>query len=331
MQKKHLSFIDSLRGTACLIVMLAHILASDPKYGMYANGCGKIGVWCFLIISGFLAMQSMKYTKSHKPEKWSTWLITYYKKKLFRLYPTYIAALLFALWIGLLPSFTVVIKHLFCLDGIGHFWYMPVIIKFYLLLPIGYFLYHIMPKRWFLFVHTLTAFLCCLVFPFTSYIENSIQFRWYFPVFIIGMLIYEIYEEITKIKFRHPYLLFIIAIADILVMISFTPLMREILWNITPGPWLQNKYLLYAVLWGILLLALSKLNLPERQNIIHKFIEWVSQYSFELYLFHYLFLSWFSLAIPNTIIRGGAVLLCSMVCSVIINYIFTSFHQRHEL
>lgn len=99
-----------------------------------------------LMISGFLALQSMEYTKNHKPEKWSTWLINYYLKKLLRLYPMYTAALLFALWIGVIPSFTDVIKHLFCLDGIGHFWYMPVIIKFYLSLPVGYFIYYILSK-----------------------------------------------------------------------------------------------------------------------------------------------------------------------------------------
>lgn len=330
MQKKHLIFIDSLRGTSCLIVMLAHILASDPEYGMFANGCGKIGVWCFLMISGFLAMQSMEYTKSHKPEKWSTWLINYYKKKLIRLYPMYTAALLFALWIGVIPSFTDVIKHLFCLDGTGHFWYMPVIIKFYLLLPVGYFIYYILSKRWFLSVHILAAIICSLVFPFTSYTENSIQFRWYFPVFVIGMLIYGIYEQIPKMQSRHHYLFSGIAVADILIMIMFTPLMRKILWNIAPGPWLQNKYLLYAILWGILLLALSNRNISEHRNGIHKLIGWLSRYSYELYLFHYLFLSWFTRFIPNTIIRGGAILLSSAVCSVVINYIITSFQKHRE-
>ena len=37
-------YIDSIRGIACLIVLTAHIIATDTTIGIYASGCGKIGV-----------------------------------------------------------------------------------------------------------------------------------------------------------------------------------------------------------------------------------------------------------------------------------------------
>lgn len=42
MQRKQIPLIKSLRGIACLIVICAHILSSDPIYGIYANGWGKL-------------------------------------------------------------------------------------------------------------------------------------------------------------------------------------------------------------------------------------------------------------------------------------------------
>lgn len=155
MQRKQIPLIKSLRGIACLIVICAHILSSDPIYGIYANGCGKIGVWCFLVISGFLAMQSMEHTnKIAFLNNKKSWMISYYLKKLFRLYPSYTVALLLGFCIGFLPAFSELAKHLFCLEGTGHFWYMPVIIKFNLILPIGYFLYITISEKWFLIINS---------------------------------------------------------------------------------------------------------------------------------------------------------------------------------
>ena len=57
---KKLISINVLRGIACLIVLFAHIISTSATYGMYVSGCGKIGVWCFLVISGFLTVYNVK-------------------------------------------------------------------------------------------------------------------------------------------------------------------------------------------------------------------------------------------------------------------------------
>lgn len=294
----------------------------------------KIGVWCFLVISGFLAMQSMEHTnKKEFLNDRKSWIVSFYKKKIVRLYPLYTVSLLLGFCIGFLPDFSDLGKHLFCLEGTGHFWYMPVIIKFNLILPIGYFLYITISEKWFLIINIILALICEIAFPFCSYIENSIQLRWYFPVFVIGMIIYWTYRKLANQKTKYPLLFTVIAITDILIMLLFTPIMRQILWGIAPSSWLQNKYILYAVLWGVLIISLSKCNITEHHRKIQQFLEWISKYSYELYLFHYLFLFWFNRHLDNILINGFVVLLFSFLLSIIMNHlqkIIVAFFRKYQ-
>lgn len=43
---ERVKWLHSLRGVACIIVLIAHIISTDSNIGGYASGCGKIGVWC---------------------------------------------------------------------------------------------------------------------------------------------------------------------------------------------------------------------------------------------------------------------------------------------
>ena len=85
MQKK-IRYIDSLRGIACIIVLVAHVVASDSVIGRYASGCGKIGVWLFMLLSGMLLI--MPYLNSDKNFGLKEWGI-FYKKKIIRLLNRY--------------------------------------------------------------------------------------------------------------------------------------------------------------------------------------------------------------------------------------------------
>ena len=53
MDQKRVGYIDSLRGIACLFVLIARIV-SVSEVGSYVSGCGKIGVWLFMVLSSFL-------------------------------------------------------------------------------------------------------------------------------------------------------------------------------------------------------------------------------------------------------------------------------------
>lgn len=64
MKQEKIQSIDSIRGIACIIVIISHVIFFDQQIGIYANGCGKIGVTCFLIMSGFLSF--LPYVSSDK-------------------------------------------------------------------------------------------------------------------------------------------------------------------------------------------------------------------------------------------------------------------------
>ena len=86
-----IKWIESLRGISCLIVLFAHILSVHPRYGIYASGCGKIGVWIFMLLSGMLLikpdnMNSVNLQLKQIPK--------YYLNKLLKLYPAYFLTVL---------------------------------------------------------------------------------------------------------------------------------------------------------------------------------------------------------------------------------------------
>jgi peptidoglycan/LPS O-acetylase OafA/YrhL len=206
MDRQRLSCIDAIRGMACLIVIFAHIVASDANYGMYANGCGKIGVWLFMIMSGFLSFLPFATNPDRLDKIEIGYVLAYYKKKLVRLYPAYLIALLFAFAIGFITSVKDVVKSIFAIEGIGHFWYMPVILKFYVIFPLYLLLWkavHKSAKR-FSIVIIAVGVISGVAFPFNKYVENSTQLRWYIPVFMMGILLSVVYVQFRE--YIHIYI-----------------------------------------------------------------------------------------------------------------------------
>ncbi len=324
--KNRIEIIDYMRGVACLIVLFAHIFSTHPQFGMYANGCGKIGVWCFLVISGFLATYSISFTTRKSAQEWCVWLKRFYSKKFIRLYPTYFIALLCALVLGVIPTLTSIIKHLLCLEGVGHFWYMPVIIKFYILLPIEYVIYSFSGKKGFIAVNILLGIIIAVAFPFTIYIENSTLLRWYIPVFILGMLLY--YSiDFNIFNSKVTILYDVITIVIVALMLLLTPALKKLIWHIEPSSWLQNKYLLYGILWSLLIYFTSYSKYIRLWLFRVSFLKQISNYSYEIYLFHYIFLNWITRHSQNMIIRTlgtiiGTILMC-IVSKLISKLIFS--------
>ena len=188
--KSELKWISSLRGLACIIVVFAHIVSTDTKYGNYANGCGKIGVWLFMLLSGLLFARSA-FFQSEQLSVIS--VLKYYEKKVLRIYPSLLISLGFYL---LFFDSVDEIKTLLLLKGAwGHYWYIPVILKFYLVSPIFVLIrqitekYFIHGKECFSIIMVIAAIVLAFIFPFTLYVENSTKLLWYLPVFILGIIL----------------------------------------------------------------------------------------------------------------------------------------------
>lgn len=193
--------------------------------------------------------------------------------------------MLFALVIGFLNDFHSVAKHLLCIEGAGHFWYMPVVIKFYLIAPFMIILLEGIKEKNFVILILLLTIIFSILFPFTTYIENSIHLYWYFPIFLIGCSLAFVY---ARIMFEHSKIPRGVIVVAVLTIILLTPKMREVLWNIEPSGWLQNKYLIFAVIWSVIILTILT---DERLNDFLsncKILQFVGKLSYEVYLIHYL-------------------------------------------
>ena len=110
-------YLDALRGIACLIVLLAHILSTIPSVGIRVSGCGKIGVWLCFVLSGFFVYYP--WVKNNKKVNWKD-AFPFYIKRFFRIYPVYLVVLLVCIFLKYVTTIDA-LKHLLLLQGYGHF------------------------------------------------------------------------------------------------------------------------------------------------------------------------------------------------------------------
>lgn len=92
--------LDSLRGLAALFVFFGHFLGMQANSSLYSNYLvtplgilfnGNASVILFFVLSGFVL--SLPFVNGNKPLK----LSTFYIKRIFRIYPAFIVAILLAL------------------------------------------------------------------------------------------------------------------------------------------------------------------------------------------------------------------------------------------
>lgn len=282
--QKNIAWLSSLRGIGCLFVLAAHLGASSTNYGMYFNGCGKIGVWLFMIFSGFWFLyplcQRQQALKGRN-------LRGYYGKKIIRIMIPYLAVLLISMGLGFIPDGKELLRHLLLVDGFGHFWYMPVIMKFFLIAPLFWLLQQmIRNKKWLFAIIAGIGIALSVVFPFTTYTENSTQLRWYVPVFLMGMLLAIIWDFWNNWK-ENSVGADVIVLALVVILFSLTPWFRQKLWGIEPSAYLQNKYLLMGGLWCLIILGIVKGKIWKAWLNKSRILQWIGEISFPLYLIHF--------------------------------------------
>lgn len=311
---KKIEAFDALRGLACLIVLLAHWAATVPALHMYASGCGKIGVWCFMLLSGFFLLGPWLY--SSRPFS----LMQYYRRKALRIYPAYLLSLCLS-WACAFLDRRELLPHILALQGKGHFWYMPVILKLYLLFPLVLLLRRLCRRETVLTALLMVlAVLSAVAFPFTQYTENSILLIWYLPVFIAGMLLALLYHRFGE-RVPQSGIFDAAAFFGAAGILLLTPAARAWLWNIEPSGWLQNKYLLIGGLWTLILTgALYGRWLKPRLSGC-RILKCIGKYSYELYLVHYIILWELSMLVENIWLRGLLMLLLSAVLAGLLHWL----------
>lgn len=282
--QKNIAWLSSLRGIGCLFVLAAHLGASSTNYGMYFNGCGKIGVWLFMIFSGFWFLYPLCQRQQALNGRN---LMGYYGKKIIRIMIPYLAVLLISMGLGFIPDGKELLRHLLLIDGFGHFWYMPVIMKFFLIAPLFWLLQQmIRNKKWLFAIIAGIGIALSVVFPFITYTENSMQLQWYVPVFLMGMLLAIFWDFWNNWK-ENSVGADVIVLALVVILFSLTPWFRQKLWGIEPSAYLQNKYLLMGGLWCLIILGIVKGKIWKEWLNKSCILQWIGEISFPLYLIHY--------------------------------------------
>ena len=211
----------------------------------------------------------------------------YYGKKIIRIMIPYLAVLLISMGLGFIPDGKELLRHLLLVDGFGHFWYMPVIMKFFLIAPLFRLVQQmIRNKKWLFAIIAGIGIALSVVFPFTTYTENSTQLRWYVPVFLMGMLLAIIWDFWNNWK-ENRVGADVIVLALVVILFSLTPWFRQKLWGIEPSAYLQNKYLLMGGLWCLIILGIVKGKIWKAWLNKSRVLQWIGEISFPLYLIHF--------------------------------------------
>lgn len=301
---KRIKWLDNLRGIACLIVVFAHIFSTDTRFKIYVSGCGKIGVWFFMLISSFLLIRPFVLDKGK-----NFCISEYYIKRVVRIYPCYLAALLISIVLGQMKGADL-LEHLLLRQGDGHYWYMAVLIKFYLIFPLFIYLKKYLNSLLYMIVLLGVGFGFTYLFPYSVYPENSLQLKWYLPLFIMGIFLAILFE--SKLLKKNHYIWDGISLITILFMLLFTPLIREIIWGIEPNNYLQNKYMLYGFFWFILVIAIKNGIIFKRFLDINKWLASLGEISYPIYLVHFPILMYINHYVTNL----GWKLIFTFVTSV---------------
>lgn len=316
MKEEKIIWLNSLRGIACIIVVIAHMLNFHPTIGIYTNGCGKIGVWCFMVLSAYLLYRP--YCREKKQFGIREWGAFYVKRGM-RILPVYLVVLVLAYIIGYFTEIKEVILHLLGIHGVGHLWYMPVIMKVYLIMPVFIIIKNKVKPVWNVIILIATMVLSAVLSPYRDYVENSTELRWYLPIFIMGMLLALIIETCRKWKMTDSQLYDIGVVLCILVGVSFIPYLREKIWGIAPSGWLQNKYLLYGILWSIIILCITFSRYMKRLLTKSKVLSYIGKISFSIYLIHFPLLVELNKRYTNTWKNGLITVVVSIILAILIN------------
>lgn len=308
--KFKLNSLDGLRGFAVLFVFLSH----TSNIGIYLlpganfSGIGTNGVILFFILSSFLLTYPFLIKKegaiSHK------YLLNYFTRRFFRIFPLYFIYLLLALLsTTLFASFTnynkpvgipftlnltEFIQHLLLQQGKSITWSIMVEFRYYFIIPFLGILFSTLFKNrllpCLLTVITIST-ISQYIWSDIDRIEKGLRLGSYLPVFLMGSLLAVIHHNWTKlndnVKANMVKVIEITGIISLVIVIALTPsLISNLLgYNITAKE-IHKHYILVGILWCIIIFSSI-----HGKGVLRRFFEstilrYFGFISFSLYLFH---------------------------------------------
>ena len=310
-KSERLPVIDVLRGLSCLCILLYHLRVdlwvgwrqiqnSPEQYSTWTKTIAWLSIptpffgyaiLLFFLISGFC----IHYPNSIRKNKvdWKK----YFYRRFWRIYPTYISALILTAGISYFCKITWD-YYSWDLDricrvatltqnyppGNGPFWInpslwtIPLEVEFYLLYPIIFTCFTGF-RSWVLITVLLGFFCSSIYLNYQGIVWTSFTFIFFWPVWLLGAWMAQQYRQSKLQNISSTYLILILAIALILAIVSYFENWMA---------WLQ--YVCWTIFYLFLFIFSLTKQKPVRFYVIKKlmdFIGWLGKISFSLYLIHF--------------------------------------------
>ncbi|MBM4208458.1 MAG: acyltransferase [Gammaproteobacteria bacterium] len=340
-QKFQMDSLDGLRGFAVLLVILSH----TSNWGIYLlpfanfSGNGKSGVILFFVLSSFLL--TLPFVKKARKAASLRFLLSYFVRRFFRIYPLYLAYLL----LGLLTSLFLwkitgakspvgipflltpkeFINHLLLIQGKGLTWSIIVEFHYYFLLPILALTYSLLFNNRIIPSALLTIGLILasqLLWPQAQSLTNDIRLGPYLPVFFTGSFLAVIWHQWEEKRLGTQRNLVIaveiigmMALATLFCMIPSVT--RTLLNTDIPASYYQKQFMQYGFLWALVLFTCLA-----GCGLIKKFFElnalrFLGFISFSAYLLHLTAMLIIKKLMPGAPLQGWLILALTIAISTV--------------
>lgn len=319
------NYRSHMMGIAMLYIMLFHTKTMKVNYNNEFLATfvetGYLGVDIFVFLSGIGMVYSLAKGKS---------LIDFYKKRLFRIYPTYIPWVFFYSIVCVIVGVCSMDVLLANCSGMGFWitdheyafnWYISAQLLFYLVSPLIYKLLENKKKRG-IYSFFLGAFTILIILVFYDILKwrRLLIAICRFPIFITGFIVGFWIQEKKHLKKVELYSLVIILAGT--MAFHFLDEMISI-------PLIGWHWMILGGIVPILCLFLSNLlRFLDRNSWGMKWLQWVGNNSLEIYMLNVIIVRFAKIFIPRDFKGDNILFKLIVVLAIIFNILFIYVKEK---
>lgn len=303
-RKGHIPALDGVRGCAIVLVLIFHCLKTSILPFSLISGIGWVGVNLFFVLSGFLITGILIDTKGGKNN-----IITFYLKRVLRIFPLYYLALFIFFIVLLIPGIEDINSYLdsrylddifyfltytqnirFAFKGWGvtdilnHFWSLAIEEQFYLFWPFVIMIAKNNKIILISIVFVLTSLIIRNIYPENPYSYVFTLAR--FDALAIGSISAILIRK--NIPLLNKYLLYTFIIT--LAILTFVILLTQSV-SLSNVHFVKYGYTLFDILFAssiILIFDTKRIGTITSHFFNARFLRFLGKYSYGIYVYHWL-------------------------------------------
>ncbi len=302
MEQRYKNF-DYLRGLAIAAVVLIHVTAptaiAEETGSIIFNQITRFGVPIFIFLSGWGLTIAESYEKS-------AIYMAFLKNRLGKLLPEYLVwNMIYYLFANLIEGESITISEfirgLFLGTNYPHLYFVPLIVVFYIVYPL---LTKLGDKLWGVGLTFGITIISLISNPTIAegFTQNQNPINWLF-YFVFGIWIAQNYETL-KNKLNKYWVLGLLSINTLYIILEPMGLADDVVL-------VQTRP---SVVFFSVLIILLNVVYPNWLQPFEKILDPLSDYSYTIYLSHYIFIRLIRLAFPDVsiLVLFGLVLISSL-------------------